>query len=133
MLVKKNKVGLTFGCFDMFHYGHMNLLIRAGLQCDILVVCISDDEYMLKHKGKKAILPFKEREKHVSWHKSVFIVDKQTLKFGKKEAIEKYNPDVLFVGDDHKDDYGGAGLGIPVVYLPHTDKISSTIIRKTMD
>jgi len=131
--MKKNKIGLCFGVWDLFHEGHRNLLTNAKKQCDTLIVCVSDSEYSLEHKNKIPINMLYKRKKDVSDFKSVDGINVQSLIFGKKEAIEKYKPDVLFVGDDHINDYTGEGLGVPVVYLTYTKGISSTILRKRLN
>jgi len=131
MSVKKYKVGLTFGAFCPLHFGHIRLLIQAKEHCSRLIVCASDDEYIKKHKGYTPPISVEERLKHLMILNIIDHADLQTLTFGKKEAVEKYKPDVLLVSDDwNKDNYSGEGLGVPVVYLPHTPNISSTILRK---
>ena len=76
-------------------------------------------------------MPLKERMWIVEHNKYVDGVDVQSFLFGKKEAIKKYKPEVLFVGDDWTPQtYTGEGLGVPVVYLKHTDGISSTLLRE---
>jgi len=129
---KKFKIGLTFGCYDLYHEGHLNIFENAKKYCDFLIVCVSTNGYMLKYKGHKPIIPFKTRMRLVKAIRYVDWVDIQSVEFGKKEAIEKYRPDILLVGSDHKKDYAGRGLGVKVVYLPHTDGISSTILRKKL-
>jgi glycerol-3-phosphate cytidylyltransferase len=129
---KKYNTGLTFGAYDPWHFGHERLLENAKKLCNILIVCVSDKDYIKKYKNRKEFIPLKKRMKIVSECKYVNIVDKQSLKFGKKEAIVKYKPDVLFVGSDHRSNYAGVGLGVDVVYLPHTDGISSTMLREKL-
>jgi len=129
----KLKIGLTWGCFDIFHIGHLNLLQNAKKKCDILIVCISTDDYSLLVKGKKPIIPWVDRAKIVSAIRGVNVVDRQDSYFNKKEAILKYKPDILIVGNDwDKDTYSGEGLGVKVVYLPYTKHISSTKIRNQL-
>ena len=55
--MKKYQKGLTFGAFDLFHAGHLNLLRNAKELCEHLVVCVSTDEYIEKHKNKKPYFP----------------------------------------------------------------------------
>jgi len=128
---KRHKVGLTFGVFDLCHSGHLTLLMNAKSQCDQLIVYVSDDAYVRKHKGITPLMPFEERKNIIESLKFVNIVGTQSVDFGKKEAVEKHKPDVLFVGDDwNKDTYTGMGLGVPVIFLPYTKTISSTSLRK---
>jgi len=129
---KEKKIGLTTGCFDMLHEGHINLLKNAKKYVDVLIVCLSDDEYSLKHKGKKPVIKLEERKRVLQNLDIVDAVDVQSLTFGKADLIKKYKPDYLFVGDDHLKDYNGEGLGVPVIYLPYTKGISSTMLRENI-
>jgi glycerol-3-phosphate cytidylyltransferase len=126
--MKQYKIGITFGAFDPLHYGHIKLFERAKEQCEVLYVIVSNDEYIRKHKGRPERVPLRERLKAVA---SVRYVDKlgaQGLEGGTKKAfIDEIRPDVIFVGSDWTPEtFTGEGLGVPVVYLPHTDGISST-------
>ncbi len=124
----KLKIGLTWGAFDIFHIGHLNLLKNAKNKCDILIVCVSDDEYIKKVKEYEPFASLEDRLKAIRNIEFVDCVDIQSLKFTKEEAIKKYKPDVLFVGDDWTSKtYKGEGLGVSVAYLPHTKGISSTL------
>ncbi len=128
---KKYDTGLTFGAFEHFHYGHLNLLRNAKKLCDKLIVCVSDDEYIKTHKNYKPILSWEKRKVVVEAIQYVDKIDKQSKNFSKADAVKKYKPDVLFVGDDWTPQtYSGEGLGILVIYLPHTKGISSTAIKK---
>lgn len=131
---KRYKLGMTWGGYDVLHIGHINLFKNAKeLVCEELVVCVSSDAYLLKHKGRAPVVPFVERVAMVRAIKYVDYVQEQTLLFGKKEAIEQYKPDVLIVGSDWTPEtYEGEGLGVPVVYLPHTDGTSSTLLREKL-
>lgn len=126
----KYKIGLTFGVFDFCHEGHITLLQNARKYVDVLIVCVSNDAYVLQKKNKKPYGRLRDRQRAVYALDCVECVDVQSLTFGKKEAIEKYCPDLLFVGSDHKHDFEGEGLGVPVVYLPRTEGISSSDIIK---
>ena len=131
MIVNKkpyNRI-LTFCAFSPIHYGHISLFERIKKLCNELIVCCDDDEFIIKVKKNKPVFDFKIRCECVSAIKYVDIVDVQSLKFGKQEAVDKYHPDALAVGDDHRNDYTGEGLGVPVIYLQRTKGISSTILR----
>jgi len=129
---KKKKVGLTFGVFDLCHQGHIRLLQNAKKYVDTLIVCVSTDEFATKTKGKKPFTKVRQRRAMVNELDIVATTDEQSSRFGKKEAIKKYCPDLLFVGSDHKNDYSGEGYGVPVIYLPHTKDISSTMLRRDL-
>lgn len=129
---KKYKIAICFGTWDIFHIGHLNLLRNAKALCDRLIVCVSTDEYVLKTKGHKPIIPFKDRLRIVNAIKMVDNVDFQDITFTKKDAVKQYKPNVIFVGDDWKGKkWDGAKLGVKVEYLRYTKKISTTkIINK---
>lgn len=130
---KKYAIGLTFGAFDLLHIGHLNLLRNAKELCEKLIVCVSSDAYVFEHKKHSPIVPFKERLELVAAIKYVDKVDVQSDTFGKKEAVKKYSPDILIVGDDWRPEiYEGEGLGVPVTYLPHTDGTSSSFLREKL-
>lgn len=130
---KKYKVGLTFGCFDPVHIGHNNLFKNAKKLCEKLIVFISDAEYIKKHKNREEFMRLETRKKLISMMKYVDEIDVQSLKFGKKEAIAKYKPQILVVGDDWTPEtYTGMNLGVEVVFLPRTPNISSSILREKL-
>ena len=123
--------GITFGAFEYVHIGHINLLERARAMCDELYVMVSSDGYIKKKKGHAPEFCWRERARAVQGIKYVTGVGIQTLDFGKKEAIEVFKPDLIFVGDDWTPEtFTGEGLGVRVIYLPRTEKISSTRIRE---
>ena len=131
--MKKYNLGITFGAFEIFHIGHLNVIKNAKKQCNKLIVCVSNDEYIYKKKNHKPITLLEDRLAIVKAIKYIDLVDIQSLKFGKKEAVKKYKPDVIFVGNDwNPKTFSGVNLGIPVVYLPRTEGISSTKIRKKL-
>lgn len=130
----KYRVGYTTGVFDMFHIGHLNLLRGAKARCDYLIVGVSTDELVESYKSKIPVIPFRERFEIVSELKCVDMVVPQ-LSMNKIEAWEKYHYDVLFHGSDWKNSKMYSELeeqlkqvGVDVVYLPHTEGISSTYL-----
>ena len=129
--MKIYKRGITFGAFEVFHQGHYNLLKNAKEQCEELIVCISDDEYIERVKGHKPEISFDLRREIVRAIKFVDKVGIQSEFHTKKKNIDGWIPDVIFVGDDwNKKTFTGEGLGVTVVYLPRTKKISSTKLRQ---
>ena len=136
--MKKYKIGYTTGVFDMFHIGHLNILKRAKEQCDYLIVGVSTDEVVNSYKHKKPIIPFQERIDIVGELKCVDKVVPQTS-MDKMEAWNKYHFNVLFHGSDWKgsDMYNKMveqfeKVDVDVVFLPHTEGISSTLLSDTL-
>lgn len=134
--MKKYKIGYTTGVFDMFHIGHLNILKRAKEQCEYLIVGVSTDEVVQNYKHKTPIIPFEERSAIVSAIKYVDEVVPQ-ISMDKMVAYNELHFDALFHGSDWKgsDMYNKiadefSSIGVDVVFLPHTDGISSTYIRE---
>ncbi|MBP5551669.1 MAG: adenylyltransferase/cytidyltransferase family protein [Bacilli bacterium] len=138
-----NKViGYTSGVYDMFHIGHLNILKKAKEQCDYLIVGVSTDEVVENNKNKKPIIPFDQRSLIVEAIKYVDLVipqDRYDIE-GKIETVIKYKVNKLFVGSDWKGTQKWkkieselSKIGCEVVYLPHTDGISSTILRNKIE
>ncbi len=139
MAEKKYKIGYTTGVFDMFHIGHLNILRRAKEMCEYLIVGVSTDEVVETYKKKTPIIPFDERCAIVSAIKFVDKVVPQTS-MDKMEAYKELKFDALFHGSDWKgsDMYNKIveefqSVGVDVVFLPHTEGISSTTIREKMN
>ena len=136
-------IGYTTGVYDMFHIGHLNVIRRAKEQCDYLIVGVSTDELVKKEKNKTPVIPYEERAAIVSAIRYVDEVVPQIDK-NKMGAREKHRFNKMFVGSDWK---GTAEwnhfeaqfqpLGVEIVYLPHTDGISSTkltgVIKEILD
>ena len=142
-MVEKRIIGYTTGVYDMFHIGHLNVIRRAKEQCDYLIVGVSTDELVQTDKGKTPVIPYHERAAIVSALKYVDQVVPQINK-NKFEAWEKYHFDKMFVGDDwkgtpqwNKYEEQFAPVGVEIIYLPHTDGISSTkltgVIKDILD
>jgi glycerol-3-phosphate cytidylyltransferase len=129
----------TCGAFDMFHIGHLNLLKAAKGLGDKLIVGVSTDEVMEAYKPGKLVVPFEQRFGIVSAIKYVDVCVAQTDR-DKFKAWERLKYNVLVHGDDW---YGSKDfaeheqklkdVGVPVIYLPYTPKVSSTSIRATLE
>lgn len=129
---KKYRVGYTTGVYDMFHVGHLNILRRAKEQCEHLIVGVSTDENVQTYKHKTPIIPYDQRAEIVQAIRYVDEVVPQE-NMDKFAAWEKLHFDVIFHGDDWK----GSNMydeierklnavGCDMVFLPHTDGVSST-------
>lgn len=135
---KKYKIGYTTGVFDMFHIGHLNILRRAKEQCDYLIVGVSTDELVQDYKNKTPIVPFEERKAIVDAIKYVDEVVPQTS-MDKFEAWKKLHFNAIFHGDDWKGstlykkiEEKLSSVGVDMVFLPHTDGTSSTILSEKL-
>lgn len=136
---KKYKIGYTTGVFDMFHIGHLNILRRAKEQCDFLIVGVTTDNLCFKIKHKFPVINENDRMAIVS---AIRYVDKVVPQenMNKLEAVIKNNCDVVFVGSDWKGTPQWEGyekefskVGCKVIYLDHTDGISSTVLRERIN
>ena len=139
MKPKKYKVGYTTGVYDMFHIGHLNILRRAKEQCEWLIVGVTTDELCVARKGKKPIICQQDR---VTIVESVRYVDQVVLQsdMDKLAAVKQYSVDAVFVGSDWQGTAAWqayekefATQGCDVVYLEHTDGISSTVLRERLN
>ena len=140
---KRPIIGYTTGVYDMFHIGHLNVIRNAKKQCDYLIVGVSTDELVQKDKNKTPVIPYEERCDIVSSLKYVDMVVPQENK-DKFAAWKKYGFDRMFVGSDWEGtpawkeyEKQFAPVGVEIVYLPHTDGISSTkltaVIKQILD
>ncbi len=135
----KYKIGYTQGTFDMFHIGHLNLLRQAKEMCDKLIVGINSDALVQQYKNKIPVINENDRIEIVSELRCVDEVVKcETLK--KTDAWKKIHFDAIFIGNDWKGNSRWTQtemdlkpLGAEVVYLQHTDGISSTLLRTIED
>lgn len=137
--MKKYKVGYTTGVFDLFHIGHLNILHRAKEQCDYLIVGVSTDELCLKRKNKMPTICLADRMAIVAAIKYVDKVIVQDDMDKLKKVIEN-KVNVVFVGSDWKGtsqwkeyEKQFSFYGCDVVYLEHTDGVSSTIIQQKLN
>lgn len=139
MSEKKYKVGYTTGVYDMFHIGHLNIIKRAKEQCEHLIVGVTTDELCEKNKKKRPIICESDR---VAIVEAIKYVDEVVLQcdMDKLSAVKKHSADAVFVGSDwkgtpswNKYEEEFASVGCSVVYLDHTDGISSTILRERLN
>lgn len=119
----------TSGCFDIFHYGHLNILSKTKALCDYLIVGVSTDELIKKEKGKLPVIPFEERIKVVSAIKYVDEVIPQTDK-NKQRVVDQFQIDAISVGDDWRGRFPETSC--PVEYFSYTASVSSTILKDTL-
>ncbi len=122
---------LTYGTFDMFHIGHLNLLRRAKSLGDYLIIGVSSDEFN-KVKGKKTLIPFDERKEIINSIKYVDLVIKEDSWEQKIEDIQKYSIDIFVMGDDWQGEFDFLKQYCEVVYLPRTKDISTTKLKENL-
>jgi len=125
------KVILTYGTFDLFHIGHLNLLRRLKELGTNLIVGVSTDEFN-SSKGKKTIIPFEDRIQIVQSMEFVDLAIAEDNWDQKKNDIEKYKVDTFGIGDDWKGKFDELKQYCEVVYLPRTNGISSTALKKNL-
>ena len=131
-------IGYTTGVYDLFHIGHLNLLKKAKLECDYLIVGVTVDE-LVAYKNKKAVIPFEERIEIVRAIKYVdHVVPQEDM--NKMDAWKKLKFNKMFVGSDWKDtpkwnqiQNEFSDLGVEIVYFPYTKGVSSTLINTTLN
>ena len=123
---------ITFGTFDVFHIGHVNILERAKELGDCLIVGVSTDALTFK---KKQRFPVYNEQSRASIVNAIHCVDEvffeESLEL-KREYIKKYNADILVMGDDWEGKFDEFKDICEVVYLPRTKDISTTEIIKTV-
>lgn len=122
---------ITYGTFDLLHTGHINILRRAKALGDYLIVAISSDEFNAK-KGKSAYYSYEERKAIVD---SIRYVDQVIPEISWDQKIDdviKYDIDILVMGDDWKGKFDYLKEYCNVIYLPRTEGISTTRIKKDL-
>ncbi len=125
---------ITYGTFDLLHYGHLNLLKRASLLGDKLIVGVSTDECCLS-KGKKCIFDLKKRMEMVSDLRYVDLVIPEVDMQQKVEDIKKYQVDIFVLGSDYRDvfplmeEYDIVNRLCKIIYLERTPDISTTALK----
>lgn len=137
--MKKYKIGYTQGVFDMFHVGHLNLLLNAKEHCERLIVGVNADELVHSYKNKIPVVNEEDRRNIVENIKPVDeCIIARTLDKIKMHELIKF--DVIFIGSDWKGNPRWletekqlAEVGTEVFYLPYTDGICSTDLRKVKE
>ena len=135
--MKNKTIGYISGVFDLFHIGHLNILINSKSMCDQLIVGVTVDD-LVAYKNKKAVIPFQERLEIV---RSIKYVDATIAQecMDKFKMWEKLKFDILFVGDDWFEtpkwkeiEEQFKDVNVKVVYFPYTKSTSSTMLNNTL-
>lgn len=124
---------ITYGTFDLLHYGHINLLRRAKMLGDYLIVALSTDEFNWHDKHKKTYFSYEQRKQLLESIRYVDLVIPEKNWNQKKSDMREYHIDTFVMGDDWKGKFDFLkDEGVEVVYLPRTAEISSSKIKKDL-
>ncbi len=121
---------ITYGTFDLLHYGHINLLRRAKAMGDYLIVALSTDRFNSVEKNKKCYFSYQQRKAMLESIRYVDLVIPEDGWEQKKEDVHLYHIDIFVMGDDWEGKFDFLkDEGVEVVYLSRTPEISSTQIK----
>ena len=128
---KETQTIITYGTFDLFHIGHVNLLKRAKEMGSRLIVGVSTDEFN-QQKGKTTLVPFEHRAAVVASCRYVDQVIAEVSWEQKEQDIRQYGVDIFVIGDDWQGKFDDLKAFCEVQYLPRTRNISSSSIKQAM-
>lgn len=120
---------ITYGTFDLLHYGHINLLQRAKALGDYLIVAVSSDEFN-RQKGEVCYFSYEERKRMVEALRCVDLVIPEESWDQKISDVREFRVDTFVMGDDWKGKFDFLKDYCEVVYLPRTPEISTTTIKQ---
>ena len=125
---------ITYGTFDLLHYGHISLLQRAKEQGDYLIVALSTDEFNWNEKQKKCYFSYEKRKMLLEAIRYVDLVIPEDNWEQKMTDIDEFKVDVFVMGDDWKGKFDFVKeTGAEVVYLERTPEISTSQIKKDLN
>ena len=123
---------ITYGTFDLLHYGHINLLRRAKELGDYLIVALSTDEFN-RQKGKQSFFSYEKRKTLLESIRYVDLVIPEENWNQKRNDVHEYHVDIFVIGDDWKGKFDFLKEeGVEVVYLERTPEISTTQIKNDL-
>jgi glycerol-3-phosphate cytidylyltransferase len=120
---------ITYGTYDMLHYGHLNLLQRARALGDYLIVVLSTDEFNWNMKQKKCYFTYEQRKKMLEALRCVDLVIPENNWEQKVTDVQLYQADIFVMGHDWEGKFDFLKDYCEVVYLPRTPDISTTQIK----
>lgn len=123
---------ITYGTYDLLHYGHINLLKRARELGDYLIVALSTDEFNWNSKQKKCYFSYEKRKQLLEAIRYVDLVIPENCWEQKIDDVGLYKADIFVMGDDWKGKFDFLREYCEVVYLPRTPEISTTQIKKEL-
>lgn len=123
---------ITFGTFDVFHAGHLNILSRARALGDRLMVGVSSDALNVEKKGRSPVYSEQERMQIVGGLKCVDGVFLEVSLEKKADYIQQFQAEILVMGDDWRGRFDSYNSLCRVIYFPRTPSISTTSIIEVM-
>jgi len=123
---------ITYGTYDLLHYGHVNLLQRAKALGDYLIVAVSTDEFNWNKKQRKCYFSYEERKRLVESIRYVDLVIPEEEWDQKISDVKEFKIDTFVIGDDWEGKFDFLKDYCEVVYLPRTPEISTTQIKKDL-
>lgn len=123
---------ITYGTFDLLHYGHINLLRRAKEYGDYLIVVLSTDEFNWFQKNKKCFFTYEQRKRLLEAIRYVDLVIPEENWEQKISDVKEYHADVFVMGNDWEGKFDYLKDYCEVVYLPRTPEISTTQIKQEL-
>ena len=124
---------ITYGTFDLLHYGHINLLRRAKQYGDYLIVALSTDEFNWVQKQKRCFFTYEQRKQILEAIRYVDLVIPETCWEQKFQDVKEYHIDTFVMGDDWKGKFDFLKDKCEVIYLPRTPEISTTKIKTDLN
>jgi glycerol-3-phosphate cytidylyltransferase len=124
---------ITYGTFDLLHYGHIKLLKRAKALGDYLIVALSTDEFNWNEKQKKCYFTYEERKGLLEAIRYVDLVIPETCWEQKKIDVQEYHIDTFVMGDDWEGKFDYLKENCEVAYLTRTPEISTTKIKNDLN
>ena len=124
---------ITYGTFDLLHYGHINLLKRAKQMGDYLIVCLSTDEFNKNSKNKECYFSYEIRKQLLESIRYVDLVIPENNWNQKIDDIKEFGIDTFVMGDDWKGKFDFLKDYCEVIYIPRTKEISTTKIKKYLE
>lgn len=123
---------ITYGTFDLLHYGHINLLHRAKELGDYLIVGLSTDEFNWIEKRKKCYFTYEQRKKLLEAIRYVDLVIPEESWLQKVSDVQEFRVDAFVIGNDWEGKFDFLKDYCEVVYLPRTPEISTTQIKQEL-
>jgi len=129
------KIIYTAGTYDLFHFGHLNILLKAKALGDYLIVGVSTDALIKKYKEMRPIVSYRDRTAIIKALRCVDKIIKQNSFFDVKQ-LKQYNISTIVLGDDWKDksfpelEKCLKELNIEMIYVPYTSRLSTSKIKE---